>query len=193
MMGYLEVLLEEARQESRNELEIIRARAERTDNSAADSAEAVELKRRMRTVGMLRFLLRNVLAKPLYRAGGLPMPPAVDNLIDASRELLPTARPRGELAPYLGEALYELRHGVDIVLNVAPNGCMVSTMGEVLTPSIMSADGVEGNIQTLLSAEGDVDEEILSLAVLKATGPHRYYGITTPAAAGAELSSSVAG
>ena len=49
-------------------------------------------------------------------------------------------------------------------------------MGEVLTPSIMHAEGTgSGRVQTLLSAEGDVDEELLTLAVLKAIGPRRYY------------------
>jgi predicted nucleotide-binding protein (sugar kinase/HSP70/actin superfamily) len=104
------------------------------------------------------------------------MPPATSQILEVSRELLPTYRPIGELAPYIGEALAGLRHGVDVVLNVAPNGCMVSTMGEVMTPSIMhTADVGSGRIQTLLSSEGDIDAEALTLAVLKATGPQRYY------------------
>lgn len=112
------------------------------------------------------------------------MPPPTNQMVEVSRELLPTYRPIGELAPYIGEALVQLRHGGDVVLNVAPNGCMVSTMGEVLTPSIMHADGVgSGRIQTLLSAEGDVDEEALTLAILKATGPQRYYQVREHATA----------
>jgi predicted nucleotide-binding protein (sugar kinase/HSP70/actin superfamily) len=104
------------------------------------------------------------------------MPAPISQMIEASRELLPTYRPIGELAPYIGETLVELRHGTDVVLNVAPSGCMVSIMGEVLTPSIMHAQDVgPGRIQTLLSAEGDIDREALTLAVLKATGPQRYY------------------
>jgi predicted nucleotide-binding protein (sugar kinase/HSP70/actin superfamily) len=133
-------------------------------------------KDRSRTIRFLRFLMCNLLACPLYRAAGLKTPLSIDQIVETSRELLPTYRPGGELSPYIGETLVELRHGVDVVLNVAPNGCMVSTMGEVLTPSIMHADGVEsGRIQTLLSAEGDVDEEALTLAIIKATGPQRYY------------------
>ena len=104
------------------------------------------------------------------------MPISAKKAVSASRELVPTYRPIGELAPYIGEALIELRQGADLVLNVAPNACMVSSMGDVLTTRIMHADGVKtGRIQTLLSAEGDVDDEALTLAVLKATGPNRYY------------------
>ena len=109
------------------------------------------------------------------------MPAPVKQMVETSRELLPTYRPLGELAPYIGEALYELRHGVDVVLNVAPGGCLVSAMGEVVTPSIMHAQGIEsGRIQTLLSTEGDVDDEALTLAVLKASGPQGYYRIRDP-------------
>ena len=72
----------------------------------------------------------------------------------------------------------ELRHGRDVVLNIAPSGCMVSSMGEVLTPKIMASDGVgSGRIQSLLSADGEVDEEVLTLAMLKAMGPERYYRV----------------
>ena len=176
MMCWFECILEEVKDSSLTTLDVIRTRQSRTGKNAADIAELGRVKRRLRTIRLLRFLFRNVLARPLYKASSLKMPPSVDKVVETSRELLPTYRPVGELAPYIGEALIELRHGADVVLNVAPNGCMVSTMGEVLTPSIMHADGVgSGRIQTLLSAEGDVNEEALSLAILKATGPQRYY------------------
>lgn len=97
-------------------------------------------------------------------------------MMQASKELLPTSRPLGELAPYVGEALIELRKGLDLFLNVGPNGCMVSSMGEVLTPSIMHGKGIEsGRIQNLFSADGDVNQELLTMAALKAMGPERYY------------------
>ena len=184
VLSYLEILLEEAEEKCRTELQMIRARQLRTGNNKKDSRLRSNEKRKLRKTRLIRFILRRVLARPLYRASGLHLPPAVNEVIEASRTLLPTYRPLGELSPYVGEALVELRDGADIVLNVAPNGCMVSTMGEVLTPSIMHADGVEsGRIQTLLSAEGDVDEEALSLAVLKAMGPQRYYQVDKQALA----------
>jgi predicted nucleotide-binding protein (sugar kinase/HSP70/actin superfamily) len=176
VMSYMEVILEEAEEVSRTELEIVQARQTRVGKNAADTSRLRSAKRKIRMARLFRGIWRNLLAGPLYRASGLEMPAPISGMIEASRELLPTYRPIGELAPYIGEALVELRHGTDVVLNVAPNGCMISTMGEVLTPSIMHAQGVgSGRIQTLLSAEGDVDQEALTLAVLKATGPQRYY------------------
>ena len=175
-MSYIEVILEEAEEASRTELEVTRARQSRVGKNTADTSRLRGAKRRIRMLRLFRGIWRNLLARPLYRASKLEMPAPISRMIEASRELLPTYRPIGELAPYIGEALVELRHGTDVVLNVAPNSCMVSTMGEVLTPSIMHAQGVgSGRIQTLLSAEGDVDREALTLAVLKATGPQRYY------------------
>ena len=86
-------------------------------------------------------------------------------------------RPIGELLPYIGEVAHELRGGAQIVLNVAPQGCMVSSMGELLTPVIhkLEPGSAEGRIQHLFSAEGDIDEELLLLAVLKSLGPERFY------------------
>jgi len=93
-----------------------------------------------------------------------------------TRELLPTLRPLSEVATYTGEAIGELRHGADLVLNVAPNGCMVATMGEALTPAIAHAAGENvGRVQHLFSADGDVNHELLTLALLKSMGPERYY------------------
>ena len=58
---------------------------------------------------------------------------------------------------------------------------MMSLMDEVITPCIMHHSGADGGrMQTLLSAEGDVDEEALTLAVLKATGARRYYQLRQP-------------
>jgi len=77
---------------------------------------------------------------------------------------------------HIGETVTELRGGSDIVLNVAPQGCMVSSMGELLTPAIASLEDEpgRGRIQHLFSAEGDINEELLTLSVLKSLGPERY-------------------
>jgi len=101
---------------------------------------------------------------------------AAGSAMRVTRELLPTLRPLSEIATYAGEAIGELRHGADLVLNVAPNGCMVATMGEALTPAITHAAGEKvGRVQHLFSADGDVNEELLTLALLKSMGPERYY------------------
>ncbi len=128
------------------------------------------------TMGGLRFVINNLLAKPLYEAAGLAMPEPVESMLKAAREIIPTLRPAGELAPYVGEALNQLRHGVDLFLNVAPEGCMVASMGEVLSPKLLAASGQKGaRMQNLFSSDGDVDEELLTVALLKSLGPSGYY------------------
>jgi len=65
-----------------------------------------------------------------------------------------------------------LRAGVDVLFSLAPAGCMVTSMGEVLTPRLQQAAGQSrGRIQSLFSADGDIDEELLSQALLRARGP----------------------
>jgi len=154
-------------------------RIDRAVNRAADAAQRARLAGERRGVtrraGMLKFLLRRLVAGPLYRAARLPMPAPTAEVIRATRELLPTLRPLSEIVAYVGEALTELRSGVDLFLNVGPGGCMVASMGEALTPAIVHAAG-RGRIQHLFSAEGDLDEELLKLSLLRALGPERYYG-----------------
>jgi predicted nucleotide-binding protein (sugar kinase/HSP70/actin superfamily) len=121
--------------------------------------------------------MRQAVARPLYRAAGLPLPPSSRQLLDTAREILPTLRPHGELGLYVGEALQELREGVDLFLSLAPSGCMVTSMGELLTPRILHAVGdANGRIQTLFSSDGDINQELLEIALLKAMGPNRFVG-----------------
>jgi hypothetical protein len=179
LMSFLEYLLDEAELNSRAAIEVAGPDSPRKAAPAGPPGGAATLPRekdRLQRIRQLRFVLRQVLARPLYKAAKLDMPTASAETVKASKELLPTSRPLGELAPYVGEALIELREGIDVLLNVGPNGCMVSSMGEVLTPSIMQAAGEKpGRIQNLFSADGDVNEELLTLVVLKAMGPERYY------------------
>ena len=129
-------------------------------------------RRRIGEARRLGWMLRHLVARPLYRAAGLPMPDMPRDLMDAARAILPTLRPAGELGLYVGEALTELRRGTDIFLSLAPTGCMVTSMGEVLTPKLQMAGA--GRIQSLFSADGDVDEDLLGLAILRAVGPARF-------------------
>jgi hypothetical protein len=124
----------------------------------------------------IQFILREVLAGPLYRAANARMPESMEHILDVAGTLIPTRRPGGELVPYIGEALLKLREGYDLILNVAPEGCMVSSMGEAITPGInAAAPGATGKIQHLFSQQGDVDKELIALALLKTIGPERYY------------------
>jgi activator of 2-hydroxyglutaryl-CoA dehydratase/predicted nucleotide-binding protein (sugar kinase/HSP70/actin superfamily) len=143
-----------------------------------DTDQITGIRRHIRSMRMLQTVMRTLVARPLYRAAGVAMPHPATATARKAQQILPTLRPLGEIGSYVGEVLAELRHGADIVLNVAPNGCMVSSMGEVLTPAIQHAGGAHGRVQHLFSADGDVNEELLTLALLKTMGPERYYRAT---------------
>ncbi|MHB9098690.1 MAG: hypothetical protein ACYC5X_12815, partial [Syntrophales bacterium] len=116
--------------------------------------------------------LRNLLARPLYAASGVPMPHPMREVYAAAEPIIPTGKPYGELVPFVGEAVLRCREGVDLILNIAPQGCMVSGMGEMLIPSILEEGGGKGitTIASLFSRDGEVDEEQLRLALLRALG-----------------------
>jgi len=179
LMSFLEYLLDEAELIEQTALETLEAANKRQGSLSIDSDNTTDVKMKrdkLKLIKRLRYMLRQLLAAPLYKAAHLQLPLASAEMLKASKSLLPTLRPRGELAPYVGEALIELQHGLDLLLNVGPNGCMVSSMGEVLTPAIMHANGIKsGQIQNLFSADGDVNQELLTMAVLKSLGPERYY------------------
>lgn len=163
--SYVEFLLEAQILEDREALDRLRA-----GGGAAAATRACRA--RIREARALSFAMRHLVAAPLYRAAGLPLPPAAARMLHTTRELLPTQRPLSEIATYAGEAIDALRQGADLILNVAPSGCMVASMGEALTPAIAAAArGAQGRIQHLFSADGEVDAELLALALLKTLGP----------------------
>lgn len=177
LWSYLDSVPEERVERALHDLRFLRARRRRStgDEARACDAEIRAARERLRRARKLGFMLRSLVARPLYRAAGLHLPPPNRQFLEAARELIPTLRPYGEIASYVGEALSELREGADVIFAVAPAGCMVMSMGEVMTPRIERAAGdVRGRIQALFSAEGDVDREVLSLALLKALGPERF-------------------
>ena len=131
--------------------------------------------RQARSLRRMRWMLREVLARPLYRAAGVAMPPAVARLLDAAREVVPTLQPPGEFPPLVGEAICALRDDADVFLNVAPRGCMVSSMAAALSPRLAAAlSGTRGRVQHLFSADGELDEEMLAVGLLKSLGPRKY-------------------
>lgn len=120
--------------------------------------------------------LRNVLAAPLYKAAGLEIPHQMKKTIETARPVIPTFKPMGELIPYVGETISLLNEGTDLVLNVAPEGCMVASMGEMLSHKIMQlVKNKKAQIQYLSSAEGEVNEDLLRLSLLKKLGPEKFY------------------
>jgi len=172
LWSYLEYVLEDVAEVEMDRIARLQAAAAGTGRSHALGTTRAQV----RASRVLQLLLRHGVARPLYRAAGVPMPASAAQAMRLTQELLPTLRPRSEVATYTGEAIGELRHGADLLLNVGPNGCMVATMGEALTPAIARAAGPRrGRIQHLFSADGDVNEELLTLALLKAMGPEGYY------------------
>jgi hypothetical protein len=152
---YLEWRLDVAIETERDKLERLQAAGGNADARAMRAG-----RERIRCFGMIQFIMRQLIVWPLYRAAGLPIPAASAEVLRQSGALLPTLRFMSEVAPYLGEALGALRRGTDIVLNT-------------------TAIAGQGGIQHLFSAEGDVDAELLTLALLKVMGPERYYTAAT--------------
>jgi activator of 2-hydroxyglutaryl-CoA dehydratase/predicted nucleotide-binding protein (sugar kinase/HSP70/actin superfamily) len=120
--------------------------------------------------------LRNVLAKPLYKVSGMEIPRKMKKIIAEAKPVLPTFKPCGELVPYVGETISQLNEGTDLVLNVAPEGCMVSSLGAILTPKILqSVKNNKALIQYLFSTDGELNEDLLRLSLLKILGPAKYH------------------
>jgi hypothetical protein len=172
--GYLEYLVEEAADGARQEAALAAAALARGDGAAKGAL--YRARAALRRLGPTRWMLRNLLARPLYAAAGLPLPKSAAQTMAAAREVLPTLRPIGELAPYIGEVLLGLREGGELFINVAPAGCMVSAMGQVLSPRLKQAVGGEGRIQQLFSGDGEVNEQQLAMAALKCLGPRAFCG-----------------
>ena len=120
--------------------------------------------------------LRNVLARPLYNAAGLDMPHNIKKDLKLAKLVISTLQPEGELVPYVGATISEINAGTDLVLNVAPEGCMVASMGEMLNPKMMELiKNKNARIQHMSTTDGEVNEELLQLSLLKILGTEQYY------------------
>ena len=142
--------------------------------------DKLEIKKQKKTISEMRFaikILRNILAKPLYTAGKVEMPDEMQKVLKYTESILPTLKPRGELPPYLGEAILKIEEGVDLFLNVAPEGCMVSSMGQLFSGSILEISDQKARIEDLFTLNGEVNNEQLQMVLLKTMGPERYYKI----------------
>jgi len=144
----------------------------------AQSKDKLEIKRLRSSLSRMRLvirILRRVLAKPLYDAGQVGMPDNMETVLSHTKILLPSLKPRGELPPYVGEAILKINDGVDLFLNIAPEGCMVSSMGQLFGHSILEISNSNARIQDLFSLNGEVNYDQLQTAILKSIGPHKYY------------------
>ena len=120
--------------------------------------------------------VRKIFIDPLYRAAGIGQPPVIEEVLACASTVIPTLKPVGELCAYVGEVIWKLEHGTDIVLNVLPEGCMVSSMGQSLTDSILrNVSSSQGRIQHLTSLNGEINDDVLKTVILKALGPEECF------------------
>lgn len=161
---YLELLLEFAILECQDEIDL--------------SRQPKEIKEKRKLISLAKKavkILRQTLAAPLYRAARVEMPDPMNRVLNYSRQILPSLKPHGELPPYLGEAILKIKEGADLFLNIAPEGCMVSSMAQLFSPAILKSSGRQARIQDLFTLNGEINEEQLKTALLKTLGPERYY------------------
>lgn len=138
------------------------------------------IKKKRKAIFRLRLMakmLRSILAKPLYKAAKIEIPDETRKVLEHTKIILPTVKPRGELPVYLGEAILKVKEGVDLFLNVAPEGCMVSSMGQLFSQPILEMSDQKARIEGLFTLNGEVNHEQLQMALLKTMGPEKYYGI----------------
>ncbi|UCG78019.1 MAG: hypothetical protein JSV21_10725 [Nitrospirota bacterium] len=136
------------------------------------------IKKGIRTIRTMKRLIkyfRKIMVKPLYKAAGIKVPDPVTEVLNNARKLIPSIKPRGELSAYVGEAIHKVDHDVDLFLNIAPEGCLVSCMGEAMGLPIKDLTKTNSQIQGLFSLNGEVNEDSLRLALLKTLGPEKYY------------------
>lgn len=144
----------------------------------SQSKEKLEIKKLRSSLSRMHLvikILRKVLAKPLYDAGQVDVPDNMAKVLTHTKKILPSLKPRGELPPYVGEAILKIDEGVDLFLNIAPEGCMVSSMGQLFGHSILEISNSSARIQDLFSLNGEVNYEQLQTAILKSIGPSKYY------------------
>ncbi len=141
----------------------------------------LEKKWKIKSLKNIHYFVRNILAKPLYDSANIKMPENMDNVLESAKKLISSLKPDWELSPYVWEALVKLWQGTDLFLNIAPEGCMVSTMGELMNKVILSFSKKSSNItknqsiETLLSSHWEFDEWKYETILLKLLWPEKFY------------------
>ena len=172
---YLELLLEFAVLECREEIGLSPEQRTAAGRSVGQASSRRKKQRLITKIKLAIKILRWVLAGPLYRAAGVQMPDPMKRVLESAQAILPSLKPHGELPPYLGEAILKIKHGTDLFLNVAPEGCMVSSMAQLFSSPILKSSGRPARIQDLFTLNGEVNEEQLKMSLLKVLGPEKYY------------------
>ncbi len=177
---YMELLLEENISDAEEEIRILGnllLEEGRQEQKAGLSAQIKEKTRRLEQIDGMKRVLRKVLVQPLYSAARIEIPHEVHHVLDRARVLIPSLKPQGELPPYVGESLLKSDEGCDLFLNVAPESCMVSSMGQAFKEPVMDLVKSKMRIAGLFTQNGEVNRERLELALLKTLGPMKYYNV----------------
>jgi len=175
LWSYLEYMPEESIREIEEETLSLGEELEFTEDAGRRSAIVDRIREcRIEIEGLKETVatLRGRIVGPLYRAAGLAAPHPVEDALRDAEEIFPTGKPYGELLPYVGDSIRQLRAGTDLILNVAPAGCMVATMGGISHPLIRNhVRNSPARIQTILTQNGELDAEAVEFALLRRMGP----------------------
>ncbi|MFA6072939.1 MAG: acyl-CoA dehydratase activase-related protein [Candidatus Woesearchaeota archaeon] len=180
LWSYLELLLEENLNTIQSELKLF----EQLIISTQDKTKLSELKelikskkKDLKNIINFKQLLRKILVNPIYSAARIDPPHEISHTLHNAKKIVSSLKPHGELPPYIGEALAKSEEGYDLFLNVAPESCMISSMGQSFTEPILNMTNKKMRIQGLFTLNGEVDKEKLELALLKTSGPEKFYSI----------------
>jgi len=172
---YLDVCLEYGMLNFKEEIERYDAQLKETD----DKEELLKLiKKKKKMISAIKYskkLVWSLFIRPLYKAAKLDAPHQMSHILEKTKKVLPTIKPRGELPAYVGEAIVKAEEGTDLFLNVAPEGCMVSSMGQAMTQPIMDVVKNKSRIEGLFTLNGEVNDEQLRMYLLKTLGPEKFY------------------
>ena len=135
-------------------------------------------KEKIKKINLLIWLLRNILAKPLYNSAQIEVPHKMSKVLENTKKhFIPSLKPYGELPAYLGEAILKINEGYDLFFNVAPEGCMVSSMGECFSSVLNGTFDQKTRVQELFSLNGEVDVDQIQISLLKIMKPEGYYRV----------------
>ena len=143
-----------------------------------------EIKEKQEALAKLKNVIssfRDLLAAPLYKAANIELPEKMHEVMKSAKDFFPSMKPQSELPAYVGETVHQLEHGVDLVLNIAPEGCQVSSMEQAMDGPILHHTRSGSRLQGLNSQNGEVDVDQLHLALLKTLGPEQYYSTESAA------------
>jgi len=178
MWTYFEYSLENTITESKENMALKSAELGRCKESKIKKViinEIESLQKKINYLNVVKKVFRSLFIEPLYKAAVIDIPHETSHILEKSRQLNKNLKPEGELPLYVGEAISKIEDGIDLFLNVSPESCMVSAMGQSFTAPIHKLTGKNTRIQDLFSINGEINREKLQLSILRTLGPEKYY------------------